>query len=80
MDLYCDNSRAIAQAKEPREHKKTKHVLWRYHLIHEIIGRDDVKVCKVHTNHNVADPLMKHLPQPKHEVLMRSMGIRYLHE
>jgi hypothetical protein len=27
MDLYCDNSRAIAQAKEPRSHKKSKHVL-----------------------------------------------------
>jgi hypothetical protein len=80
MDLYCDNSRAIAQVKEPRAHKRTKHVLWRYHLIREIIGRGDVKVCKVHTNHNVGDPLMKHLPQPKNEVLMRSMGIRYLHK
>jgi hypothetical protein len=27
MDLYCDNSGAIAQAKEPRSHKKVKHVL-----------------------------------------------------
>jgi hypothetical protein len=80
MDLYCDNSGAIAQAKEPRAHKMAKHILRRYHLIHEIIGRGDVKVCKVHTDHNVADPLMKHLPQPKHEVHMRSMGIRYLHE
>jgi hypothetical protein len=80
MDLYCDNSGAIAQAKEPRTHKRAKHVLRRYHLIREIIGRDDVKVCKVHTNDNIADPLMKPLPQPKHEAHMRSMGIRYLHE
>jgi hypothetical protein len=27
MDLYCDNSGAAAQAKEPRSHKKSKHVL-----------------------------------------------------
>jgi hypothetical protein len=27
MDLYCDNSGAIAQEKEPRSHKKSKHVL-----------------------------------------------------
>jgi hypothetical protein len=80
MNLYCDNSRAIAQAKDHRTHKRVKHVLRRYHLIREIIGRGDVKVCKVHTDHNVADPLMKHLPQPKHEAHMRSMGIRYLHE
>jgi hypothetical protein len=80
MDLYYDNSGAIAQAKEPRAHKRVKHVLWYYHLIHEIIGRGDVKVCKVHTDHNVADPLTKTISQPKHEVHMRSMGIRYLHE
>jgi hypothetical protein len=34
----------------------------------------------VHTDHNFTDPLMKPLPQPKHEVHMRSMGVRYLHE
>jgi hypothetical protein len=38
MDLYCDNSGAIAQAKEPRAHKRAKHVLRRYHLIRKIIG------------------------------------------
>jgi hypothetical protein len=80
MDLYCDNSGAIAQANEPRAHKMAKHVLWRYHLICEIIGRLDVKDCKVHKDHNIASLLMKHLPQPKHEVHMRSMDIRYLHE
>ena len=80
MDLYCDNSGAIAQAKEPRSHKKAIHLLRRYHLIREIINRGDVQVCKVHMDQNVADPLTKPLPQPKHEAHMRSMGIRYLHE
>jgi hypothetical protein len=80
MDLYYDNSGAIAQEKEPRSHKKSKHVLQCYHLIREIINRGDVEVCKVHTDQNVTDPLTKSLPQPKHEVHMRSMGIRYLHE
>jgi hypothetical protein len=80
MVFYCDNSGAIAQAKESRAHKRAKHVLRRYHLIREIIGQGDVNVCKVHTDHNVADPLMKPLPQTKHEAHMRSMGIRYLHK
>jgi hypothetical protein len=38
MDLYCDNSGAIAQAKETRAHKRAKYVLRHYHLICEIIG------------------------------------------
>jgi hypothetical protein len=80
MVFYCDNSGAIAQAKESRAHKRAKHVLRRYHLIREIIGQGDVNVCKVHTDHNVADPLTKPLPQTKHEAHMRSMGIRYLHK
>jgi hypothetical protein len=80
MDLYCDNSGSIAQAKEPRSHKKSKHVLRHYRLIHEKINQGDVRVCKVHMNQDVADPLTKPLPRPKHEIHMRSMGIRYLHQ
>ena len=63
--LYCDNNRAIAQAKEPRSHQRSKHVLRRYHLIREIIGRNDVKIEKIPTNQNIADPLTKPLPQKK---------------
>jgi hypothetical protein len=33
LDLYCDNNVAIAQAKEPRNHQKNKHVMWIFHLI-----------------------------------------------
>jgi hypothetical protein len=80
LDLYYDNSGAITQVKEPRAHKRVKHVLQRYHVLHKIISRGDVNVCKVHTDQNIIDPLMKSLPQPKHEVHMRSIGIRYLHD
>ena len=80
VDLYCDNSGAIAQAKEPRAHQKSKHILRRFHLIHEIVERGDVKICKVHTDSNIADPLTKPLPRPKPEAHTRSMGMRYLHD
>jgi hypothetical protein len=80
VDLYCDNSGVVALAKEPRTTNKSRHILRKYHLIHNFAERGDVKVCKVHTDSNVADPLTKPLPQPKHEAHMRSMGIRYLHQ
>jgi len=76
IDLYCDNNGAIAQAKEPRSHKKSKHILRRYHLIREIVNRGDVKICKVHIDLNMADPLTKPLPQAKHETHIRAMCIR----
>jgi len=80
IDLYFDNNGAIAQAKEPRSHQKSKHILWRYHLIREIVNQGDVKLCKVHTDLNMADPLTKPLPQAKHETHIRAMGIRCWHD
>jgi hypothetical protein len=74
IDLYCDNNGAIAQAKEPRSHKKSKHILWLYHLIRDIVNRGDVKICKVHTDLNMADLLTKPLPQAKHETHIRPMA------
>ena len=37
MILYCDNSVAVAQAKEPRNHRKGKHIERKYHLVREIV-------------------------------------------
>ena len=80
IDLYFDNNGAIAQAKEPRSHQKSKHILRRYHLIREIVNRGDVKICKVHTDLNMAVRLTKLLPQAKHETHIRAMGIRCWHD
>ncbi|KAK8600824.1 hypothetical protein V6N12_050672 [Hibiscus sabdariffa] len=78
MDLYCDNNGAIAQAKEPRSHQRSKHILRRFHLIREIIDRGDVEICKVNTDENIADPLTKPLAQQKHDRHTESVGIRYV--
>ena len=56
VDVYCENNGAIAHAKEPRSHQRSKHILRHYHLIREIIERGDVKICRVPTYDNVADP------------------------
>ncbi|KAJ9542108.1 LOW QUALITY PROTEIN: hypothetical protein OSB04_028614 [Centaurea solstitialis] len=66
IDIFCDNSGAVAQAKEPREHHTSRHLLRKYHLIREIIGRGDVRICKIPTEENVADPLTKPLARVKH--------------
>ena len=55
IPLLCDNNGAIAQAKEPRSHYKSKHILMRFHLIREIIARGDVVVERVLSTNNVAD-------------------------
>ena len=42
ITLYCDNSGAVANSKEPRAHKKGKHIERKYHLIRDIVQRGDV--------------------------------------
>jgi len=55
-------------------------VLQKFHLIQEFIRQGEIKICKIHTDLNIADPLTKALSQPKHEAHLRSMGIRYLRD
>ena len=51
VTLYCDNSGAVANSKEPRSHKRGKHIERKYHLIREIVQRGDVIVTQiVHTS------------------------------
>ena len=44
ITLYCDNSRVVANAKEPRRHKRIKHIEIKYHLTREIVSRGDTMV------------------------------------
>jgi hypothetical protein len=55
MVIYCDNNGAIANAKEPRSHKNSKHIKRRFHSIREHVKDGDIKICKVHMDLNVAD-------------------------
>ena len=45
--LYCNNTEVIAQAKKSKSHQRIKYILHRYHLIQEIVDRDDVELQKI---------------------------------
>ena len=47
ITLFCDNSGAVAQSKDPRNHKKGKHIERKYHIIRNIIAHGDVVVAKI---------------------------------
>ena len=78
IDVYYDNSGALAQAKELRALHRSRHILRKYHLVREIVTRGDVKVCKIPTDDNVADPLTKPLARAKHETHANSIGLQYI--
>jgi hypothetical protein len=78
MEIYYDNNGAIAQAKEPRSHQKNKHILRKYHLILEYVDEGEIKLCKIHTDLNVADLLTKPLSLAKHVQHREAIGVRQL--
>ena len=61
MILYWDNSRPVAQAKEPRNHRKGKHIERKYHLVREIVKIGDIIVKKTASEDNLVDPFTKSL-------------------
>ena len=62
ITLFCDNSGAVAQSKDPRNHKKGKHIERKYHIIQDIVIRGDVVVAKIVGAKNLANPFTKALP------------------
>ena len=76
MILYCDNSGAVANSKEPRSHKRSKHIERRYHLIREIVARGDVEVKQISTHDNIADPFTKTLSIRVFEKHLEGLGIK----
>ena len=67
MRIFCDNTGAIALAKESRFHKRTKHIKRRFNSVHDQVKEGDIEIYKIHTDLNVADPLTKPLsnaPRP----------------
>ena len=78
IELRCDNNGVIAQAKEPKSHQRSKHILRHYHLIREIIDHRDIEIYRVPTYDNIVDPLTKPLTKQKHDRHTKSLGIRYM--
>ena len=62
ITLFCDNSGVVAQSKDPRNHKKGKHIERKYHIIQDIVAWGDVVVAKIDSANNLSDPFTKALP------------------
>ena len=62
ITLFCDNSEVVAQSKDPRNHKKGKHIERKYHIIRDIVARGDIVVAKIDSANNLVDPFTKALP------------------
>nr|GEX19582.1 hypothetical protein [Tanacetum cinerariifolium] len=73
ISMYCDNTRAIAIAKDDGVTKGARHFRAKVHYLRETIKLGDVKIEKVDTYDNVADPFMKAFAFPRHSELTKNI-------
>ena len=71
-----DNQGAIAIAKNPIAHGRTKHIDIRYHFIRETIQDRSIELCYCPSEEMIADLLTKPLSKGKFEKLRELMGIK----
>ncbi|GJV48311.1 hypothetical protein Tco_1438523, partial [Tanacetum coccineum] len=75
INMYCDNTGAIAISNESGITKGARHFRAKVHYLREVIEFSDIKLEKVHTNDNLTDPFIKALAFPKHSELTRNIGM-----
>nr|GEV21551.1 hypothetical protein [Tanacetum cinerariifolium] len=68
-------TRAIAIANESGITKGARHFRAKVHYLREVIEFDDIKLGKVHTDDNLADPFTNALAFPKHSEHTKNIGM-----
>jgi len=75
--IYCDNQGAIALAKDPRFHSRTKHIAIQHHWIREHIANGAIDLQYISTNRQMADGLTKALPRAPFESFRDALGLEH---
>nr|GFC03227.1 hypothetical protein [Tanacetum cinerariifolium] len=75
ISMYCDNTGAIAIAKDNGVTKGARHFRANVHYLRETIKLGDVKIEKIDIDDNLVEPFTKALAFPKHSELTRNIGL-----
>ena len=73
--LYADNLSAMALAKNPVFHSRTKHIDVQHHYIRECVDNGWINLVHVSTGEMMADVLTKPLARPKFREFCEKMGV-----
>jgi hypothetical protein len=78
VTIHCDSIVALAYAKDPKYHGKTKHIDIRYHYIRDMVKHKEVVLKHISTTRMIADPLTKPIGRDIFQAHVRSLGLRRL--
>jgi len=76
LTIHCDSTAALAYAKDPKYHGRTKHIDIQYHYIRDMVAQKEVVLKHISTSCMVADPLTKPIARDVFLAHVRSLGLR----
>jgi hypothetical protein len=76
MLILTDNQGAMALAKNPSHHQRSKHIDVRYHYVRQQVTKCTIRLEYVATADQAADQLTKPLSKVQHDRCLAAMGIR----
>ena len=75
IEILEDNQGAIAMAKNPIAHKRTKHIDIRHHFVREAVQAGTISLTYCPTSDMLADIFTKPLPKLQFEKLRGKLGL-----
>ncbi|GJY33856.1 retrotransposon protein, putative, ty1-copia subclass [Tanacetum coccineum] len=74
--IFCDNKSAVAMTKEPKDHRKSKHIERKYHFVRSKVEEGHVIVKHIRLKDNPANPFTKALAKSRHDEHARIIGMK----
>ena len=74
--IFADNQGAIALARNPQFHARTKHIEIAHHYGREKVQAGEINLQYTPTERQVADGLTKPLPRDPFQRFRRAIGLR----
>ncbi|MEY5045629.1 MAG: hypothetical protein RL713_854, partial [Bacteroidota bacterium] len=75
VTIYEDNQACIALTKNPEDHKRTKHIQVKYHVIRYYVSQGLVKMVYCHTKDQLADIFTKGVPGHMLKTSLKNLGM-----
>ena len=73
--IFIDSQSALAVARKPVFHVRTKHFEVHYHYVRERLSAREISLAYVPTQDNLADLFTKALPREKFEAFRKDLGL-----
>ncbi|MCO5556255.1 hypothetical protein L7F22_009801 [Adiantum nelumboides] len=73
--IYTDSQSALAIARNPIFHARTKHIEVHYHYVRERLSAGEINLPYVPTQDNLADIFTKALSREKPEAFRKTLGL-----